>query len=229
MRYFIPFICFTLFIAFPGHVKAQGDIVTKENLDKLAKITEYLGECSMIPTSMDRLSCFDKVVERFSITEPTSLYDIETPLEIGKWSIKEEPSDLDGNHVIFMSLEPESSIAINKRQRRPTLMIRCIADAREYTGSVYIVWDEIMGRNGKLYVKMRIDRDTPQGEYWDMSSDHKGSFHPYPFDLIKRMLNASVIRIDAQENGQKMLPTLIYDTRGFDNVVRTVKDTCNWG
>lgn len=222
--------CFTLLCLLPasGHAQNANDIITKENLEKLSRITEYLGECSMIVKSMDRLECFDNVIERFNITEPTSLSDIQTPLDIGKWTIKEDESDIDGNHVIFMTLEPENSIMHDNAKSRPELVIRCIANSPEYTGSVYIVWDKVVGRVGKLYIKMRIDREMPVGSYWSLSSDNKGSFHPEPFELIKKMVRHSVIRIDAQDRGNKMLPTIIYDIRGFDNVIRAVRDKCNW-
>lgn len=230
MKIIIRIFSFTLLCLLPaaGYAQNNSDILTKENMKKLERITEYLGECSMVVKSMDRLECFDDIIERFNITEPTDLSDIKTPLDIGKWTIKEDVSDIDGNHVIFMTLEPENSIMLSLVKSRPELVIRCIANSPEYTGSVYIVWDRVMGRAGKLYVKMRMDREMPVGSYWSLSSDNKGSFHPEPFELIKEMIHHSVIRIDAQDRGNKMLQTIIYDIRGFDNVIRTVRDKCNW-
>lgn len=226
INFILFFACIAITFLVPNTAKAQ--TASEEQIKTVEKMVSDIGHCVAIITSFERLECYDEVVERYNITETTNLQDIETPLDIGKWRIKEEVSDIDGQHIIYMSLAPENDITVGyKKNLSPNLVVRCITNTEDYNGSVYIIWDFPISKKNSIYIKRRFERETPVGSHWTVSNDRKGTFYDKPLYLIQEFLKYNSFRIETTYQNNP-LTTLVYNLRGFDNVVRTVKDRCGW-
>jgi type VI secretion system protein VasI len=168
-----------------------------------------LTECSQIEDASERLDCYDNIARGLQ----------EARSARGKWGVNEQTSQLDDSKTITLYL---AAANVTPPPKEPVfLFLRC----RDGKTTAYITWNRELA-NGELM--MRLGKDDPERQYWNLSSDSEASFFPAEtVEFIKVLMSNRLLT--AQMNPRDGLPmTAVFELDGLDTAVLPLREACGW-
>ena len=139
----------------------------------------------------------------------------------GKWdeSIKTDP--ITDEKIVTATIK--SNDFQTSYNSKTAMLIRC--DNRKI--DIFVAFDDYLG-NKSIRVTSRVDKDKPEINSWDLSTNNQAAFYPRgDKDLLKRLFSAEqfVVRATPYNESTK---TLIFDVKGIYNVLEPHQQTCGW-
>jgi hypothetical protein len=188
------------------------------------RIKEALLMCANVGRYMDRLSCYDNLVEHFKLRE-TGSGTIEIGSDVGLWKVSKDISPIDDIQTIYMKLAADTRVQLkNGSSIRPTLIIECSIQHVH----AYVYFSTFMGpKTNQKAVIERFDRLPPMQLFWDISDDSFAMYHPDDIRFIADMLKANVLHISAMPYKNPKVDVK-FVIKGFENAVKEIKDDCGW-
>lgn len=193
------------------------------SLDNLKK---DLAACAANEGTLDRLECFDALTATYDLDAPQVVpSDVD---DIGKWRIRQSINPIDDSETVVISLDADSGTS--RWGDRIYFIARCQSNKTE----AYIAWGDYLGDDSNdVYtewknVTIRLGDQAAKRQRWGISTDSKATFAPnWAGSLLKEI--AQVDKMIAQTTPYSENPvTAIFDTRGFDNAVVPLAETCGW-
>lgn len=188
------------------------------------RIKEAMLMCSKVGRYMDRLSCYDNLVEHFKLRQ-TGSGSIEIGSDIGLWAVTSEVSPIDDIKTVYMKLNADTRVALkNGKSIRPTLVVECSVQHVH----AYVYFSTYMGQNNQQKgVIERFDRRQPMQLYWDVSEDSYALYHPDAIRFIADMLKSNVLYVSAMPYKNPKIDVK-FVTKGMEEAVKEIKDDCGW-
>jgi type VI secretion system protein VasI len=190
------------------------------NQESSAKMTydefsELVKTCAKKSNSVERLACFDGLVESMGLAPQMSALPTE-----GKWSVSTKTNPLDDSKTVAMVLFADEGTS--SYGERVSLVLRC----KSNTTTAYINWKEYLGSEAN--VTYRIGTGDARTSRWSLSTDSQASFFPSnDISFIKQLMEAD--RFVAQVTPYSEDPeTAVFDIRGLSQAVVPLRETCNW-
>lgn len=181
------------------------------------ELGQRLKNCKAITSIMNRVQCYDRVVEDYDL-ENLNRLDVG---EAGKWKVTAEKSPITGGQDYFASLVSDDYVRNSLgKYNRPSLVLRCADSKMEG----YLIWDDTLGEDNTL-INMRIGEGETIAGRWNLSADKQASFIPDAADFVRKLLGQNSFNI-------KVWPTrgdplyAVFDIRGSDVALKPLLDAC---
>lgn len=135
------------------------------------KLKNELSKCSKVKNSVERITCYDKVVSRYNIS---TQYKIKKATAKNMWNVHETIDPIsDAKVIIFSNV---ATIGTSRYGKKVSLLLRCSSDAEP---EFIINWGSYLGSSAK--VTSRFDKEKAVTQEWNMSTDSQASFYnSYP-------------------------------------------------
>lgn len=177
---------------------------------------EY-AKCAVIDGDLSRLECFDNLATEKNLdgrqVQPTSIENK------GSWDVSIDVNPIDDSKTVTLMLD--STSAKSKYGRSVYLIVRCKSNNTD----LYIGWNDYLGREANVLT--RIGKNDATTQRWSISTNSKATFHPKPIPFIKEMLLSP--KFIAQVTPYNENPvTAVFNTTGFSNAIKPLRDTCGW-
>lgn len=195
-----------------------GLLVSGQARAQLSGINKEIAVCSSIKGPMQRLSCFDDLSERHSLSPSTK---VNTSAGNGNWNVRTSKDPMTDKPTVTIFVNASN---IQASFGKPiTLVARCDNNHTE----VFIIWNDFLGTDS-TEVGIRIGKSDPISSQWSLSTNNQASFYPgNSIELLKNMMRtdtfiAQTTPYDANEQ------TAVFDTQGLAKAVEPLRKTCGW-
>ena len=176
--------------------------------------------CLKIEESLDRLSCYDKELNR--TLEPT------VTKGKGDWVVSEDISNIDDSKSVVLYLSSNTNGSCGYKNQKHDLMIRC----KENTTSAYFIFGGcfMSDTRGGNRVTYRIDAMKARTKRFGISNDNKalglwsgGSSIPF----VKSLLGRSKLIVRATPFSDSTV-SAEYNISGLETAIQPLRKACHW-
>lgn len=183
--------------------------------------------CSLVPDSLVRLNCFDKVFPKGGVPALDTEADVPAPAGgspgYGIWQVDETKSAIDDSPTVFAYLQPTRDAGFTVLPRG--LILRCM----ENTTSVILATDTFAIGTETGTVTARIDDQPARVERWEMSTDNQSvglwsGSKAIPFMKELRDSKKLAFRVELRERTDLVFE----DVTGIAAVVDRIAEACRW-
>lgn len=200
-------------------------LTTRADTKSETYLKDYLTRALTVKDDTKRLAAYDKVAkyviglaakekkevesrtkeQQQSIAKGEKLLAMLYDKVAGDWTVWEEVSPIDDSKTVRLNLEAASGGKASLHIRR-----------NEGELDAFISTDQFLGSRG-IRVTTRVDKEKPVSRTWDISTDHKGIFHPNAPLLLKvlKKHETLVVRLTPYSENTR---TYIFNLKGLDEI-----------
>ena len=176
-----------------------------------------LAKCAIVNGDLARLECYDNLTKKYKLNGKQKKKT--TIVGKGKWDVRIDTNPIDDSKTVQLVLNASSG------KSRWGKQIYLVARCQSNTTELYIGWNDYLG--SKANVLTRVGKNKAITSQWDLSTDKKATFHSNPIPFLKEMLESN--KLIAQVTPYNESPvTAVFDTTGFKNALKPLKETCGW-
>jgi type VI secretion system protein VasI len=176
-----------------------------------------IAKCAAVKGDLERLSCYDEIAKINNLTSPQTQTTNEP--SNSKWVVTSNTNPVDDTKTAVAMLVADAGAS--KWGNQITFIARCKSGSTE----VFINWYDYLG--SEATVLTRVGNEKAKTSEWDLSSDSKASFAPQPVKLLKAMQTSNKFLAQITPYNESPV-TAIFDTTGFDNAIKPLRELCKW-
>lgn len=180
-----------------------------------ADLPTALHDCRSVEDSLERLRCYDELVDRTAARTPPPGQS-----HTGNWSIEDKVNPMDDTRLVVASLPAAEGVG---RLGGPvTLYLRCQSGKTE----AFVQWRDFLGLSAQ--VSTRFDQQDATSREWLLSTDRGSTFYPgngLPFVAKVGAASRLAIEVTPQAGARN---TAVFDLTGSQEVVQKIRTACGW-
>ena len=185
-------------------------------------LQSQLARCATRIASIDRLHCYDRIVESLDLDSP-----LRNTERQGQWIVHTDTSPMDDSRTVQLRVDADDTIAdrFGANRVRPVLHILC----RENTTSLIVDWDIYIGI-GQTRLRYRIDSETAQTATWSISTNHEafGLWNgATSIGLIRQMFGRQNLLVQTTPYGENSV-MVNFNITGLEEAIAPLREACNW-
>lgn len=186
-------------------------------LSAMAVEDKEVALCASKTGTVERLSCFDQLVDKHGLAPKT----VATPVAgKGKWGTSINTDPLTDKSVYLAFLDADRGVG--RFGETINLVVRCKDNRTE----MYINWQSFLGMDG-IAITHRIDKTNAVTSTWDVSTDHKSAFMRSPVHALKQMVTSESLVANVTPYGESPV-TAVFDTKGAAAALQDIRNGCGW-
>jgi len=187
-------------------------------------------KCSAIKSGVERLACFDSLINaEQKAADQSATKTLGGTKESKNWNVSIGQSKLDDSQEVW--LKTDAIEAVRGRYGKeaiPQMILRC----SENTTAAYIFFDGhfMSDTSGNGKVTFRIDKDAPFSQNLSVSGNNKALGHwngSASIQFIKKLFGGNTLIVQATPHSES--PILVtFDISGLESQLEPLRKACKW-
>lgn len=145
---------------------------------------------------------------------------------MGKWTFSSSVAAIDNTKTTTLDLNADSKVSGNILTELPVLILRCKAGTTDAYISVGMQVDEDYDLK-QTYIRYRLDDDTVQTGFADISTSGDAVFFPTPDTFIASLAQHKKLAFEFTPNESGATDTT-FNLAGLAQAIQSAAPDCNW-